>query len=171
MKAVLLIICTLCAAFAIAQKAVLKPLEIGDTLPFFQVITSGGDTIDIMKLRSKILVINFWSSWNLASRKYHAELVAIYRKIMSRPSNRRRADFISISMDTRYELWRLALAKDNLPWKLQYCDLRGWESDLVSELKVSKLPSNFIVDGNGVIVAKDVWGKNLETYLQKWILY
>jgi cytochrome c biogenesis protein CcmG/thiol:disulfide interchange protein DsbE len=44
-----------------------------------------GDTLDLAKLRGKVVVLNFWASWCLACRDEHTELSASARSYAGRP--------------------------------------------------------------------------------------
>ena len=58
------------------------------------------------------------------------------------------------------------LLKINLSWENHVSDLGGWYSKPAQIYKVTSIPSNFLIDGNGVIVAVDVKGKKLKETLK-----
>jgi hypothetical protein len=51
-------------------------------------------------------------------------------------------------------------------WKNIVCDYKGWESPWVDIFKVKMLPQNFLLDGNGKVIAHDLWYEELEKQLK-----
>ena len=53
-----------------------------------------------------------------------------------------------------------------LPW-ISVSDLRGQASPAVGLYNISKLPTNFLIDRGGNIVARDIYGKSLESKIEE----
>ncbi len=143
-------------------------LVVGSQAPDFSMISMTGDTIQLSTLRGSIVFVDFWASWCLPCRKQNLLIAKIhdkYRKIA------RRFDlkivFISVSLDTNKELWKVAVSKDNLDSKRQVCDFAGWESSIAKNYHIKKIPTSFLIDTNGKIIAKDIWADALTDALDK----
>lgn len=68
-------------------------------------------------------------------------------------------------MDTKKALWTGAITKQKLPW-IQVSDLKYWQSPVIGDYKLQSVPLNFLVDKNGIILAKNIHGKALEDMLK-----
>jgi hypothetical protein len=58
------------------------------------------------------------------------------------------------------------VSKDGMIWRNIVCDYKGWESPWVDIFKVKMLPQNFLLDGNGKVIAHDLWYEELEKQLK-----
>lgn len=137
--------------------------RIGDTLP--PLALSGNMNTD--SLRGHILVVDVWASWNAPSRRHNLQLIKLYEKYRQINFRRdRQVIFLSISLDTQQDMWLIARAKDDLHWPYNFCDFKGWESPLVPALNLKRVPSNFLVNEQGIIIARDIWGTPLDSTLK-----
>jgi len=75
-------------------------------------------------------------------------------------------DILALSLDTDYQQWQNAIEREGLPWA-HYSDLKGWDAEYVSQFKISKTPSYYLVDSNGTIIAKPADAKILKVLLEK----
>jgi peroxiredoxin len=152
--------------WGVVDQAPKNGLEVGDPLPAFRLESVNGEMISNDSLKGNLIVWTFWASWNQPSRKNNIEMVKLYEKY--RQLNflkKRKVLFITFSLDTQADLWKIALLKDDLHWKMNICDFKGWESPIVEQFKVSRLPTNFIAGKDGKIVAKNIWGRELDSVL------
>ena len=61
------------------------------------------------------------------------------------------------------------LKKDNLDWKHHVSDLKKWDNEAAAMYGVSSIPMSFLVDPNGIIVAKNLRGIELHRQLDKYV--
>ena len=61
----------------------------------------------------------------------------------------------------------MALERDKLDWNLHGSDLLGWKSKAAKLYHVSSIPSNFLIDQNGIIIAKNLRGIDLHYQIEK----
>lgn len=148
----------------------MSPAKTADKVPVFTAIAASGDTVSIEKLRGSIVLIDFWASWNQPSRKNNQTTLRLYEKYRA-ASLRKKRKFIvvQISLDTRPDLWRTAISKDNLYWKTHICDFKGWNSPYVNLFQFKRIPTNVLVDTVGNIIARDLWGTRLDSTLSVWM--
>ena len=71
-----------------------------------------------------------------------------------------------MAIDTSKPLWITAVQEQQLPW-ISVSDLRGRASTALTLYNVQKLPANFLIDRQGTIVARDIYGKSLEEKLDE----
>ncbi len=161
-KAKLLFILLLLTHYTNAQS-----LIVNDSLLFYTGKNSNNQSVNIAQCKGNILLVEFWASWDIPSRKHHIELVKTYQNYMDKKfKNARKFTVISISLDINPKHHKLALAKDVIPWKNVLCDYKGWESPWVDLFKIKLLPQNFLFDANSKIIANNVWDDELEKQLK-----
>ena len=93
-------------------------------------------------------------------------LVKTYNKFKNQKfENGNGLEIYSVSLDKKYSSWLKAMTDDKLFWKYHVSDLKGWQSDGAAIYGVRSIPQTFIIDGNGVIVAKNLKGGDLNNFL------
>jgi peroxiredoxin len=70
-------------------------------------------------------------------------------------------NIIGVSLDDNVNKWRAAIAKDNITWT-QVSNLKGWKDPIARLYNVEEIPSTFILDSKGNIVANNLRGKELK---------
>lgn len=147
-----------------------SPSVMAEKSPVFTAIAASGDTISIEKLRGNLVLIDFWASWNQPSRKNNQTTLKLYEKYRA-ISLRKKRKFVvvQVSLDTRPDLWRTAISRDNLYWKTHICDFKGWNSPYVSLFQFKRIPTNLLLDTSGNIITRDVWGSRLDSTLAVWM--
>jgi peroxiredoxin len=144
------------------QNPVPSPLQ----APDFTEIGKNGDTITLSKYRGNLVLLDFWASWNQPSRKHNLSTVKLYEKYRAQSLRKKRKFVvIQVSLDTRPDLWKTAITKDNLHWTTHICDFKGWDSRFVSLYNFRRVPTNMLIDTAGNIVARDIWEDRLDSTL------
>ncbi|MDB4107619.1 thioredoxin family protein [Bacteroidia bacterium] len=73
----------------------------------------------------------------------------------------------SVSLDNDLAQWEKAIGNDRLSWSNQVCDFKKWDSPIVEKYNFRYLPHNVLIDQNGVIVAKGLYGSQLDETLKE----
>ena len=73
---------------------------------------------------------------------------------------------IGYSLDSSRKLWLGAVKNDALPWE-QLSGLGKSSADAPKLYGVQAIPSNFLIDPDGKIIAQDLRGEELERMLEK----
>ncbi len=134
---------------------------IGATAADFSQPSPDGKSVSLSSFRGKYVLVDFWASWCGPCRAESPNLVKAYEKY--KPKN---FEILSVSMDDNKEKWLKAIKDDGYTWA-QAGDLKGWENTAASIFGVSGIPFNFLVDPNGVIVARNLRGEELEKKLNE----
>lgn len=120
-----------------------------------------GKKIRLSSLKDKVVLLDFWSAEVGNSNVHNAELKEIYRKYADAAVP---FEVYQVAIDTSKPLWITAVQEQQLPW-ISVSDLRGRASVALALYNVQKLPANFLIDKQGNIVARDIYGKTLEEKL------
>ena len=73
---------------------------------------------------------------------------------------------IGVSLDKEKLVWTKAIKQDNLDW-LQISNLKFWDDPIAKDYVVESIPATFILDANGVIIAKDLRGEELAKKIEE----
>jgi peroxiredoxin len=130
---------------------------IGKMAPDFSGKTPQGTVVSLKQSLGKITIIDFWASWCGPCRKENPNVVALYNELHSKGLN-----IVGVSLDEDSNKWSDAIAKDKITWT-QVSNLQGWKDPIAQLYKVEQIPTTFILDGSGIIVAKDLRGEELRT--------
>ena len=133
--------------------------DIGERAPELVFKSPSGEKIALSSLRGKIVLIDFWASWCPPCRAENPNMVRIYEEFKDKTFQDGDGFTIySVSLDKSKENWVAAIKRDGLVWGSHVSDLKWWESVPAAIYGVTQVPSNFLLNGDGIIIAKDLHG-------------
>ncbi len=135
---------------------------IGNEASDFTLKTKDGKEVKLSSFRGKYVLIDFWASWCQPCRRENPNSVKVYSMY-----NSKGFEILGVSLDKDQDAWVKAVKDDGLKWP-QVIDPNG---EVANQYNVNSIPSTFLIDKEGKIIAKNLRGdalnKRIEELLNK----
>lgn len=141
--------------------AELKPTSVGHQAPDFTMLDINDQPVKLSDYHGKYTMLDFWASWCAPCRQENPNVVKMYALFKAKGLN-----ILGISLDEKKDDWQKAINADQLTWR-HASELKNFDSPVVKAYHVEAIPSNFIIDPKGTIIAKNLSGSELEDFLNK----
>jgi len=139
-----------------------KLIAIGKAVDFTQT-DDKGNPFKLSSYRGKYVLVDFWASWCVPCRAENPNLLKAYKQLKDKGF-----EIVGISLDETKAAWLNAVKHDGMPW-VQVSDLKGFKTDIAVKYGISAIPQNFLVNPEGVIIAKNLRGEDLDKKLSELI--
>jgi hypothetical protein len=73
---------------------------------------------------------------------------------------------VGFSLDDNKDNWMKAIADDDLTWD-HFSELKQWDAPTAQLYNISSIPASFIINPEGIIIAKNLRGEALNEFLKK----
>ena len=154
---VVLIISSLISFSFVGKNTPTEGLTIGDKAPTFT-ICGEKQLIDLKDLRGKYVLLSFWASYDALSRMQNATL----NHAIAQADN---VEMVSVSFDEYQSVFQETIRKDQIVTPTCFVETKGEYSGLFKKYRLGRGFTNYLLDDNGVIIAKNISAAELSAYL------
>lgn len=146
-----------------------QELKVGDKAPDIIQNLITGEEFSLSELKGQMVLIDFWAAWCKPCRKENPVVLEVYKKYKDENfKNGEKFTVFSVSLDAKKEMWEKAVKDDHLEWPYHVSDLKGWKNSAAHMYGIKSIPSNFLIDGDGIIIAINLRGDDLDAVLKKY---
>lgn len=139
----------------------MEKVQVGAIAPDFTLPDAEGNPVSLSSFRGKYVLIDFWASWCPDCRKENPNIVAAWEKYQDK-----NFAILGVSLDRKKEPWLAAIEKDKLTWT-HVSDLKYWSSDAAVLYCIRWIPTSFLLDPEGKILAIGLEGEALHNKLEE----
>jgi peroxiredoxin len=142
--------------------AVYAQPKIGSKAPDISLPDANGQIIKLSSLQGKVVLLDFWASWCGPCRRNNSHTLPVYNQYKDKGF-----EIYGVSIDQNTQAWTNAVKQDKTTWVHVIDTKAGTGNELTQTWNLQYIPSTFLIDKQGTIVAAAPEGKELENWLKK----
>ena len=128
----------------------IKAVSVGSIAPEIILNDTNGNPISLSSLRGQYVLLDFWAAWCRPCREENPNILENYYRFKDQGF-----EVYQVSLDRNKEDWLRGIEQDKLPW-INVSDLKYYQSEAAVLYNINKIPSAFLLDPNGTIIAKNI---------------
>ena len=141
-------------------------LSVGEYAPDFEMTDALSQTDKpaqkrLSELHGNYVLVNFWASYDAVSRIRNIEM----SRTLEHADAHRQIEFVSVSFDDYESIFRETVRRDKIVGAGCFVDTAGSKSDIFKDYELKNGLTNYLLDENGMIIAKNISVAELTTYL------
>jgi peroxiredoxin len=144
-----------------AKKKIQSTLLAGTKFPDFDEKDTQGKPLSLANYKGKVVLLDFWATWSVPSVRELPNVLKTYEKYHANGF-----EVIGINMDADRQTFSGFVKEKNMTWQ-QFFDGQVWKNRLAVKYGVHRMPATFLLNGEGIIIGKDLRGEDLEKAVAK----
>lgn len=140
-----------------------KPALLQQPAPPIELAQPDGKLLKLSAYKGALVLVDFWATWCDPCVKEQPALKAIYDQYRDWVKAGR-FQILGISLDRKKEAWTKGISDLGITWP-QASDLKYWSSPVAQQYQIDELPYNVLVDEQGRIIAVNLHGSELATFI------
>ncbi|GAE84306.1 thioredoxin-like domain-containing protein [Bacteroides reticulotermitis] len=137
-------------------------LSEGDIAPDFRIksMQEKQPNFDLAQFKGRYVLLSFWASYDAQSRMQNVSLSNALR-------TSRNVEMVSVSFDEYQSVFEETIRKDQIVTPTCFVETEGENSRVFKKYRLNQGFTNYLLDGNGVIIAKNISAANLSAYIKE----
>ena len=137
-------------------------LNVGDIAPDFKIqsMSAGQPLAELSDMKGKYVLLSFWASYDAQSRMQNVSLSNALRSSHN-------VEMVSISFDEYQSIFKETVRQDQIVTPTCFVETEGEDSGLFKKYRLNRGFTNYLLDGNGVIIAKNISAADLSAYVSE----
>lgn len=138
-----------------------KATDVGSKAPAFEQPDTAGKMVKLSDIKGKYIFVDFWASWCHPCRAENPNVLKAYKAYRDKNFT---VIGVSIDFEKDHDKWMKAIKDDGMPWT-QLLSPANIDGGAMKSYGIRAIPANFLIDPNGIIVAKNLHGPELQEKL------
>jgi peroxiredoxin len=136
-------------------------VKVGQMAPDISLPDANGSIVKLSSLKGKVVLVDFWASWCRPCRASIPAVIKLYEAYKTKGF-----EVYGVSIDEKKKSWINAVSQDGINYT-QVNDKAGWYAKVTEVYGVNEIPSTFLLNKNGEVVAVNLEGKELEDKIKE----
>lgn len=136
--------------------------RVGTQAPDISLPDAKGQIVKLSSLQGKVVLLDFWASWCGPCRRNNSHTLPIYNQYKGKGF-----EVYGVSIDDNTRAWSNAIKQDKTTWVHVIDTKAGTGNELTQTWNLQYIPSTFLIDKQGKIVAVAPEKEELENWLKK----
>jgi peroxiredoxin len=139
-----------------AKKRIQSTLVAGTKFPDFNEKDTEGKPLSLANYKGKVVLLDFWATWSAPSVRELPNVLKTYEKYHADGF-----EVIGINLDADRQMFSGFIKEKNMVGQ-QFFDGQVWQNKLAVKYGVHRMPATYLLNGEGIIIGKDLRGDDLE---------
>ncbi len=133
-------------------------LSLGDKAPELVLGDNNKQMLNLQNPSGDYTLLSFWASYDAVSRMENAKMDRMLKQSA-------RVKMISVSLDSYLSVYQAAIRQDGVNESNCYLEMEGENSDVFKSYDLKNGFKNYLLDKDGIIVAKNLTADELISFL------